>query len=142
PSRRIVVFVRLTDADGLVGWGEAAPLDHPFYLPDTVAGAFSVIVEYALPLCAAAGASTGPEAAAAMAPIRGNTFARGGVEAAYWALEAARSGVSLRTLLGGERARVEVGESVGMKDSIDATLEEVALRLKEGYRRIKLKIAP
>src|SRR5438105_13587487 len=29
-----------------------------------------------------------------------------------------------------------------MKDSSDDTLEEVVLRLKEGYRRIKLKIAP
>src|SRR2546427_12854393 len=77
-SRRTVVLIRLTDADGLVGWGEAAPLDHPFYLPDTVSGAFSVIVEYALPLCAAAGAAAGQEAAAAMASIRRNTFSPAG----------------------------------------------------------------
>ena len=38
-TTRHVVLVRLTDADGAVGWGEAAPLDHPYYLPDTVAGA-------------------------------------------------------------------------------------------------------
>jgi o-succinylbenzoate synthase len=139
-SRRHVVLVRLTDADGAIGWGEAAPLDHPFYLPDTVAGAFSIIVDHALPLCAMAGASTGHEAAAAMAPIRGNTFARAGVEAAFWALEAVRGGVSLRDLMGGERARVEVGESIGMKPSVDQTLEEVERRLQEGYRRIKLKI--
>jgi O-succinylbenzoate synthase len=139
-ARRHVLLVRLTGADGAIGWGEAAPLDHPFYLPDTVAGAFSIIVDHALPLSARAGASTGREAAAAMAPIRGNTFARAGIEAAFWALEAERAGESLRDLLGGERDRVEVGESIGMKPSVDQTLHEVERRLGEGYRRIKLKI--
>jgi len=141
-TTRHVVLVRLTDADGAVGWGEAAPLDHPYYLPDTVAGAFSVVVDHGLPLCVRAGASTGREAAAAMAPIRGNTFARAGVESAFWALEAERAGTSLRELVGGERDRIDVGESIGMKRSIDATLQEVALRLRQGYRRIKLKIGP
>src|SRR5207253_3158741 len=73
-ASRHVVLVRLVDGRGRVGWGEAAPLDHPFYLPDTVAGAFATIVDHALPLCLRAGTSSGGEAAAAMAPIRGNTF--------------------------------------------------------------------
>lgn len=141
-DRRHVVLVRLADADGVSAWGEAAPLDHPFYLPDTVASAFSTVVDWALPLCLRAAAPTGRASAEAMRPIRGNTFARAGVEAAYWALEAARSGRSLREMVGGTRPRIEVGESIGIKPSIDGTLEEVALRLKEGYRRIKLKIAP
>jgi O-succinylbenzoate synthase len=139
---RHVVVVRVEDGDGVMGWGEAAPLDHPFYVPDTVASAFSTIVEWALPMCLRAAASTGRDAATAIAPIRGNTFARAGVEAAFWALEGARSGRSLGDLAGGTRPRIEVGESVGIKPSIGETLEEVALRLKEGYRRIKLKIAP
>ena len=141
-TTRHVLLVRLTDADGAVGWGEAAPLDHPFYLPDTVASAFSIIVDHALPLCLRTTVSTGREAAVAMRPIRGNTFARAGVESAYWALEAQRAASSFRDLLGGERDRVEVGESIGMKGSIDATLEEVGLRLLQGYRRIKLKVGP
>jgi o-succinylbenzoate synthase len=141
-ATRHTVLVRLTDAAGAVAWGEAAPLDHPFYLPDTVSGALSTIVDYALPLCLRSGAMTGRDAAAAMASIRGNTFARAGVEAALWGLEAERDGSSLRDLVGGERDRIEAGESIGMKRSIDETLEEVALRLREGYRRIKLKIGP
>ena len=70
-TTRHVLLVRLTDADGAVGWGEAAPLDHPFYLPDTVASAFSIIVDHALPLCLRTTVSTGREAAVAMRPIRG-----------------------------------------------------------------------
>lgn len=140
-ATRHTVLVRLTDGAGAVAWGEAAPLDHPFYLPDTVSSAFSTIVDFALPLCLRSGTTIGRDAAAAMAPIRGNTFARAGVEAAFWALEAERDGRSFRDLLGGVRDRIEVGESVGMKCSLDETLEEVALRIREGYRRIKLKIA-
>jgi len=141
-ASRHVVLVRLVDGRGRVGWGEAAPLDHPFYLPDTVAGAFATIVDHALPLCLRAGTSSGGEAAAAMAPIQGNTFARAGVEESFWVLEAAREGRSLSELFGGERTRIPVGESIGIKPSIDLLMEEVALRLKEGYRRIKLKIGP
>jgi O-succinylbenzoate synthase len=139
---RHVVLVRFTDADGRVGWGEAAPLDHPFYLPDTVSGAFAVVVEYGLPLCLGAEITRPGDAAAAMGSIRGNTFARAGVEQAYWVLEALRSSRSLADLFGGRRDRIAAGESLGIKASIDDLLEEAALRLKEGYRRIKLKIAP
>jgi o-succinylbenzoate synthase len=141
-SSRRVVLVRLTDSEGRVGWGEAAPLDHPFYLPDTVSGAFALIVEYALPACLRAAVLHPREAATAMAPIRGNTFARAGVEQAFWVLEAVRSGRPLGSLMGATRDRIPVGESLGIKDSIDELVEEAALRLKEGYRRIKLKIAP
>ena len=35
-----------------------------------------------------------------------------------------------------------VGESLSIAETIDETLEEVALRLGEGYRRSKLKIRP
>jgi O-succinylbenzoate synthase len=141
-ASRHVVLVRLTDAEGRIGWGEAAPLDHPFYLPDTVSGAFGVIAEYALPACLRAEIRHPGDAAAAMAPIRGNTFARAGVEQAFWVLEAVRTGRSLADLLGAGRDRIAVGESLGIKASVDDLLEEMALRLKEGYRRIKLKIAP
>jgi O-succinylbenzoate synthase len=44
--------------------------------------------------------------------------------------------------MGGERDRVAVGESLSIADTVDETLEEVALRLHEGYQRIKLKIRP
>jgi len=141
-SSRRIVLVRLTDAEGRTGWGEAAPLDHPFYLPDTVSGAFALIVEHALPLCLRSEVRTPSGAAAAMAAIRGNTFARAGVEQAYWVLEGARTGRSLGEVLGAVRDEVPVGESIGIKASVDDALEEVRLRLKEGYRRIKLKIAP
>jgi o-succinylbenzoate synthase len=77
-----------------------------------------------------------------MAAIRGNTFGRAGVEAAFWTLFAARQGCSLRELFGGRQERIPVGESIGIKPTIDDVVKEADLRLREGYRRIKVKIEP
>jgi len=145
-DQRHTVLVHLVDEAGLEGWGEGPALDHPYYLPDTTASTFAVARDYALPLALAMGSpgSAGPLAVhEAMTPrIRGNTFAKAGVEAAFWALEAARLGVSMRALFGGHRATAPVGESLSITETLEETLEEVSVRLGEGYRRIKLKIQP
>ncbi|MDQ1695309.1 MAG: o-succinylbenzoate synthase, partial [Frankiaceae bacterium] len=139
PSRR-TVLVHLVGEDGTQGWGEAAALDHPYYLPDTTSTTFETTHEYALPLALATGSLDPADVSGALQRIRGNTFARAGVEQAFWSLTAATAGVSLRELIGGSLDQVPVGESLGITDTIEETLDEVLLRLDEGYRRIKLKI--
>src|SRR5258708_33186705 len=70
-------------------------------------------------------------------------MARMALEAAYWAAVAAQRGVPFGDLLGGKRkARVEVGVSIGIQPSIDATLAVIEKRLNEGYHRVKVKIKP
>jgi len=142
-TTRRTVLVHIQDEQGHEGWGEAPALDHPFYLPETASSAFAVIAEHALPLALRAGPDAGPEeVAAALSPIRGNTFARAGVEAAWWALAAEREGLSLREVMGGMRERVPVGQSVGIHPSLEATVEEVMAGQARGYRRVKLKVKP
>lgn len=141
-SRR-TVLIRLVDEAGAEAWGEAPALDHPYYLPDTTSSTFVTVVEYALPLALRAGSLDPAVVAQAMAAIRGNTFARAGVEAAFWSLAATVAGRPLRDLLGSDgRPAIEVGESLSIEETLDETLREVDLRLTEGYRRIKLKIQP
>ncbi|MCU1671869.1 MAG: menC [Blastococcus sp.] len=141
-ASRQTVLIHLTDADGNEGWGEGPALDHPFYLPDTTATTFGIAADVALPLALEAGDLSPASVAASMGVIRGNTFARSGVEGAFWALQAAAEGRSLQELMGGSGESVPVGESLGIAATVDETLEEVALRLSEGYGRIKLKIRP
>jgi O-succinylbenzoate synthase len=141
-ATRSTMLVHLTDANGVEGWGEGPALDHPYYLPDTTASAFGIAADFALPLALAAASLVPADVAAAMSRIRGNTFARAGVEQAFWSLEAAAAGVSLCELVGGTPGSVPVGESLSITDTLEETLEEVKLRLAEGYRRIKLKIQP
>ncbi len=74
---------------------------------------------------------------------RGHPFAKSAVDMALADLSARLKGRSLADDgLAGRRARVEVGVSIGIHPSIDATLAIIEKRLIEGYRRIKLKIKP
>jgi O-succinylbenzoate synthase len=139
---RQTVVVHLRDEDGNEGWGEGPALDHPYYLPDTTASTYRTAVDFALPLALRAADLDPATVATAMSVIKGNTFARAGVEEAFWSLRAAAEGTTIRALLGGERDAVPVGESLSIADTVEETLAEVQLRLSEGYRRIKLKIRP
>jgi O-succinylbenzoate synthase len=135
-SVRSTVLVHLTDENGVEGWGEGPALNDPYYLPDTTSSAFGIAAEFALPIALAVGSLAPREVAAALGRIRGNTFARAGVEQAFWSLAAAVEGVSLRELIGG------VAGSLSITETIEETLAEVELRISEGYQRIKLKIQP
>jgi o-succinylbenzoate synthase len=139
---RHTVLVHLVDEDGVEGWGEGPALDDPYYLPETTRTTFVVAVNHALPLALRAERVDPVSACEAMRRIRGNTFAKAAVEAALWAMEADRRGVSMRELFGGKSTAAAVGESLSITETIDATLAEVSARLDEGYRRIKLKIEP
>ncbi|HEY7926592.1 MAG TPA: o-succinylbenzoate synthase [Candidatus Dormibacteraeota bacterium] len=139
---RRTVLVHLIDDSGHEGWGEAPALDHPFYLPETTASTYLMAAEFALPLALDAPGLEPAVVADAMSRIRGNTFARAGVEEAFWSLQAAAEATTLGTLMGGESTHVPVGESVSIAQTVGETLEEVGLRLREGYQRIKLKIRP
>ena len=138
-ATRRTMLVHLTDENGVEGWGEGPALDHPYYLPDTTSSAFGVAADFALPLALAAPTLSPADVVEAMARIRGNTFARAGVEEAFWSLQAAVVGSSLSELVGGRPGDIAVGESLSITDTIEETLEEVALRISEGYRRIKLE---
>jgi O-succinylbenzoate synthase len=139
---RSTMLVHLIDENGAEGWGEGPALNDPYYLPDTTSSAYGIAVEFALPLALAAGSLEPRDVAAVLSRIRGNTFARAGVEQAFWTLAAAVDGVSLRELVGGSPGSVPVGESLSITPTIEETLEEVELRISEGYQRIKLKIQP
>ena len=61
---------------------------------------------------------------------------------ACWDALARSQGQPLRTLLGGTRAEVLSGVSLGIEPQIEPLLDQIERYLAEGYRRIKLKIAP
>jgi O-succinylbenzoate synthase len=82
------------------------------------------------------------QAAAAWAGIRGNEFAKAGVDVAVWSLWAGAQGLSLAAALGGTRGSVVAGVSLGIEPTIDDLLEQVRLQTEAGYPRVKLKIAP
>jgi O-succinylbenzoate synthase len=74
--------------------------------------------------------------------VKGNRFARAGIEMAGWDALARSSGVPLHAMLGGTRPEILSGVSLGIEPRIESLFEQIERYLAEGYRRIKLKIAP
>ncbi len=135
------IIVRI-DADGATGWGEAPLSSGPWYNEETTGTAWVMLRETLVPLLFAADLAAPEDADRAFARVRGNRFARAGLEFAVWDLFGHMRGQSLADMLGGTRAAVPVGVSVGVQPDIDALLRVVADYLAAGYRRVKLKIKP
>lgn len=148
-ARRSVVVV-LHDEHGHVGYGEAAPDELPFYSEETLWSARDLIPRVLVPRVAGQEFES-PETvdAALQEHVRGNPFARSGVETAAWDLEAHCRGTGLAQLVG-ERLNVApaasfaCGVAIGIpEDRRPETLtRRVYEALQHGYRRVKIKVAP
>jgi O-succinylbenzoate synthase len=141
-SRRSLL-VRVEDADGATGWGEAPIPDRPSYSAETVESAWEVLTRWLLPSVVSVRLSS-PAEGLARTQMQGNNFAKHAFESALWTLASASSGIPLRELLGGVRDAVPVGESFGIPEDrqVETLLEEIGPRLSEGFGRMKIKIEP
>jgi len=141
-TTRRTVLVRLEDADGVVGWGEAPGSEQPLYAPDTTESTWYALTRLLAPRVTGA-EFAGPAAlAATWAPLQGHRCARHALECAAWAVASQKLGRPIADLLGGTRDAVPVGESFGIRDTVAELLHEIERRLAEGYVRIKVKIEP
>ena len=138
---RYPIIVRI-EAEGLVGWGESVVGTHPFYSEESTDTVMIIQQKYLAPMLLDADLSRAEDVTPAFAKVRGNHFAKAGLEFAAWDLFSKRAGQPLSQMLGGTRERVEVGVSVGIQPDIDTLLQVVSDYLADGYRRIKLKIKP
>jgi O-succinylbenzoate synthase len=134
------VLVRARSGD-VIGWGECAAPNDPFYLGETASSSWSVLVEFLVPAVIGKSFATVEEFLLAYAKVKGNTFARAGLEMAAWDLFGRAEGCSIASMLGGTRAEVFAGISLGI-DEPARLCDRIAQHLDEGYRRVKIKIAP
>jgi O-succinylbenzoate synthase len=139
-SRPTILVKAETDA-GLVGWGESPPLPFPMYKPETIAICMVSLRDYIAPLVLNKDFSTIEEFVALYRPIKGNVFAKTGIETAVWMLLALKNNTSVSKLLGGTRKTVTTGISVGI-GSIEETITAIEKGLSENTKRVKLKIKP
>jgi O-succinylbenzoate synthase len=77
-----------------------------------------------------------------VANVRGHPLARASVELAIWDAIGRVTRTSLSRLLGGKRASVPVGVSVGLQATPERLVEVVRDYRNAGYRRVKIKIKP
>jgi len=136
------LLIRLYDDAGHIGWGECAVPTDPYYCPETTETAWHMLRDYFAP--AVIGAEiAGPEALLArVAKVRGNNFARAGIEMAFWALDATVRGEPLARMLGATQPAITSGVSLGMERDVARLLDVVGEFVAQGYPRVKLKIGP
>jgi O-succinylbenzoate synthase len=136
------ILVELEDASGAIGWGEIASTSDPYYAPETVESCWHIAERYLLPALLGQEWGTPEQVPRFWAKVRGNQFAKAGVDAAAWVLWSAVQGMPLAKALGGTRSEVTAGVSLGIEPTIDDLLIEVRRQVEAGYPRVKLKIAP
>ncbi|MGH7245316.1 MAG: o-succinylbenzoate synthase [Candidatus Levyibacteriota bacterium] len=136
------VIVRIETASGIEAYGESAAMPFPFYSPESTDSCMLVLEKYIAPLVLNKEFSSVEEFVTLYSSVKGNNFAKTGIENAAWMAFSLEKNMSLKELLGGTREKIGVGESIGIKPTIDETLEEIALRIKQGFQRIKVKIKP
>lgn len=143
---RETILVRMTDADGVAGWGEYTG-DGPGYSYETVQTGWHIMRDFLIPEAFKSPINAPAECVKRFAPVRGHNMAKAAMEAAIWDLAAQRENLSLRDYIGkvtGRKMkdRVSVGVSIGIQSSPEKLVERVMAFKADGYGRIKMKIKP
>ena len=141
-TRKPTIIVKLQTEKGIAGWGEAAALPFPFYKPETTDICLLVLRDYIAPLVMQKEFETVEEFMQLLKSIKNHNFSKTGIETALWMIISIKENKSLKELLGGTQDKIPVGESIGIKKTIEETLDEVALRKSQGFKRTKVKIQP
>lgn len=141
---RPAVFVRVTDSDGAVGWGEiwcnfpTIGAEHRARLVDAVFAPLLQGRSFASPEMAFLELTRQTEVLAIQAAEPGPVAqCIAGIDIAIWDLHARRLALPLWKLLGGKSPRIRVYAS-GLNPTAPEKL--AAERLAEGYRAFKLKV--
>jgi o-succinylbenzoate synthase len=138
---RAFVLVTLT-ADGVHGYGECVADAQPYYSAETTETAWHILRDFLAPRVLGVSFEHPRQIFPALASVRGNPMAKAALEMAAWDLHARRQGAPLSRLLGGTRAEIASGVSIGIQDSLDQLADRIETELAAGYRRIKIKIKP
>jgi O-succinylbenzoate synthase len=146
---KAAILIKLETDDGIIGWGECSAEINPGYSAETVATALHVLREFLIPSLLGKTFNSATEVPQELFFVRGNPLAKHSVEAAVWDALAKANDMSLADAFAAHlpenhasRGSAVVGVSIGIKPTIEATLDTIRLRLSQGYGRIKLKIKP
>jgi O-succinylbenzoate synthase len=142
-TERRIFLLELHDAAGISTWAECVAGEQPNYTAETIDTAWYAIQQWIGPRVLGV-RFNGPEEVHAELnrDLRGHPMAKAAVEMGCWALAATAEGVPLSKRIGGTRDRVATGISLGIQANPAALVERAAAALAQGYRKIKVKIAP
>ncbi|HEY2843183.1 MAG TPA: o-succinylbenzoate synthase [Bryobacteraceae bacterium] len=141
-THRRIILVEVSN-DGVSGWGEVTCGEHPFYNEEWTDAAWMIVRDYVAPRVLHIPFASAADVGDRSTHIRGHFMARGGVEAAFWDLEARLKSVPLWDHIGGGWFKeIACGVSIGIQDSVPQLLKTIEKEVAAGYLRIKIKIKP
>lgn len=140
-TNRRILLVEI-ECEGLTAWGECVAGEHPYFSDETVDTAWLVMEHELAPRLLGATLESGGDCPAIFKQVRGHRMAKGALENAVWELDAKQQGISLAKLLGGTRAKIACGVSIGIQPTPEVLMDKIEMELAAGYRRIKLKCKP
>lgn len=146
---KVGILLKLETDEGFTGWGECSAEINPGYSYETVGTALHILDEFLVPAVLGKTVSSATEIPPLMSGVRGHPLAKHAVEAAVWDVLAKANQMSLAEAFAAHlpeghtsKGYATVGVSIGIQPTVEATLQIIEKRLKQGYRRIKLKIQP
>jgi o-succinylbenzoate synthase len=139
-GRRILLVE--VKADGVTGWGECVADEKPYYSPETVDTAWTVLREFIWPDIRGKELGGARDVWGMLGHTRGHNMAKAAIESAIWDAEAKQKNMPLWKLLGGTRQEIPCGVSIGIQPTEQELVVNVEKELAAGYQRIKIKIKP
>ena len=132
-----LVFVRIVDSSGLVGWGEAAPLRS--INGETQATCLAACYDLAGFLVGQLFESAASAVALMESILAGQATARSALDMALFDIESQAAGVSLVELLGGKARRMPTDLTIPIVPASEAN-ELAAEIVAAGYKSVKVKL--
>ena len=132
------VLVRI-QSGGEDGWGETAPYRLPQFSPEWASGAFALLRDAMAPALIGKSIDSGEALQRVLAPLKGNQFAKAGLDNAWWDLAAIIAGKPLWQMIGGKGPRALVGADISVMENLDDLVAAVGKAQEDGFQRTKLK---
>ena len=126
--------------DDFVGYGDSPPMPAPFYSSETPFTCLHIIKDFLVPELSGRSIEQIEDVSDIFDNIRGNNFAKAGVEMALWDLIAKYAGKPLYKYIGGYKKDIPWKISIGIKKDIETLLDTVGSFLSQGLSSIKIKI--
>ncbi|MED4018181.1 o-succinylbenzoate synthase [Sutcliffiella cohnii] len=136
------LLLEARDVEGTIGWGESVAFNSPWYNEETLKTNWHMLEDFLIPLILNKELNHPDEVSEIFSSIRKNNMAKSTIEGAVWDIYAQQTNQSLAAALGGKKDKIEVGISIGIQKSIEDLVALVDGFVKEGYKRIKVKIKP
>jgi O-succinylbenzoate synthase len=136
-----VLIVR-AESKGVAGYGEVPASAAPRYSYETVHTAWHVIRDFLAARLKDQEISGPGPISELFAFVRGHNMAKAGIEMAILDLFGRTEGKPIYRILGGDRAEIPTGISLGIEDRVEDLIARVERAVEKGYQRIKVKIKP